>query len=52
MHIQIGLGFSNRTLCKSERESKMLADKLDVAEARESVRVVSETMVSFLFHIV
>jgi hypothetical protein len=33
-------------LCKLERVSKELGDKLDPAEAGESVCVVSETMVS------
>jgi hypothetical protein len=43
------MGFSNHTLCKSERESKEMADKLDAAEAGERVWVVSEMMASYLF---
>jgi len=48
-HVQIGMGFSVRALCKAERQAKQLAEELDLVEAEERVRVVSEQMASFFF---
>ena len=46
-HVQVGMGFNKRMLCKAESKVKKIADELDAAEAGERVWVASKTMVSF-----
>ncbi|KAF8515617.1 hypothetical protein BU17DRAFT_51568 [Hysterangium stoloniferum] len=48
-YIWVGMGLNNHTLCKAERQGKKSADELDPVEAKEKVRVVPETTVSYYF---